>query len=142
MQNLQKKSYRNWLVLTLRKKTFVRNLSKLLLFNTRLNTAEKNLKSYKNCHRSSIKTMARTKAFVRRVLPHIPQGRIANKKTLNRRLRYWTTLPKTLTHWEPDTCSESWAIQNSGIFRTRGILRTLSSISNGVLWVHKINMNF
>ena len=37
---------------------------------------------------------------------------------------------KTLTHSEPETYSKS----NPGKFRTRGILRTLSSISDGGLW--------
>ena len=37
-------------------------------------------------------------------------------------------IPKTLAHSEPETDSESWAIQNPGIFRTGGILRSLSNI--------------
>ena len=42
-------------------------------------------------------------------------------------------ISKTLAHSEPETYSESWAIQNLGIFRTGGILRSLSNISNGAL---------
>ena len=31
---------------------------------------------------------------------------------------------KTLAHLEPETYLESWTIQNPGIFRTGGILKT------------------
>ena len=42
-------------------------------------------------------------------------------------------ISKTLAHSEPETYSESWAIQNPGIFRTGPILRTLSNIYHGAL---------
>ena len=42
-------------------------------------------------------------------------------------------ISRTLAHSEPETYSESWIIQNPELFRTGGILRTLSKINNGVL---------
>ena len=51
-------------------------------------------------------------------------------------------ISETLTHSEPETYSESWAIQNPGIFRTRGILRTLSNICSGVHWETANSYNY
>ena len=42
-------------------------------------------------------------------------------------------ISKNLAYSEPQTYLESQAIQNPGIFRTRGILRTLFNIYDGVL---------
>ena len=43
-------------------------------------------------------------------------------------------ISKTLAYSEPETYLESWATQNTWIFRTGDILRTLSNIYDEVLW--------
>ena len=42
-------------------------------------------------------------------------------------------ISKPMAYSEPETYPESWVIQNPGIFRTRGILRTLSNIYDEAL---------
>ena len=43
-------------------------------------------------------------------------------------------ISKTLAHSETDTYSESWVIQNPGIFRAGGILQAWSNIYDRALW--------